>query len=212
MKAVVKTLYFSPKTDADLIAVYYQIGAKAFAKAIKESLRMTIRPGYTSEFIEKLSLSPLFDKTIKDSISINISFCAEGDEDIRTLLSKTKTKKMSSFIKMTLRYAIGPYMILGYYLQGDNTLTNIYQKKELFFIEGLKERISTKIVQNNVETIEKSKETVSIKPKETTGFVPIFEEKITEPKIETSNQIELETSSDNDDFDDDDILQMLLDM
>lgn len=209
MKAVVKTLYFSPKTDTDLIAVYYQIGAKSFAKAIKESLRMTIRPGYISEFLETISLDPLFDKPIKEAISINISFCAEGDEDIRHLLSKTKPRKMSSFIKMALRYAIGPYMILGYYLQGDTALTNTYRKRELFFIEGLKERVSTKVVQKVVETTTKEKKESFIN--ETTGFVPKFEEKNTEPiqKEETVDQISLSTENN---FDDEDILNMLLNM
>lgn len=206
MKAVVKTLYFSPKTDTDLIAVYYQIGAKNFAKAIKESLRMTIRPGYISEFISKLSLDPTFDMPIKNALSMNISFCAEGDEDIRILLSKTKPKKMTYFMKMALRYAIGPYFILGFCLQGDNTLTKAYQRKELFFIEGLRERISTKYIEKKV-----SEEPKNIPHK---NSVMNLKDETKEESVKEIIYIPKEEPivTETDDFDDEDILQMLLEM
>ena len=105
-------------------------------------------------------------------------------------------------MKMALRYAVGPYFTLGYYLKGNDSLTKNYQKKELFFVEGARERIVTKVVEKQVVA-------------SVAENLPVQAEEPSKPQQSVSYDFsELSFSSDEEDdssnnFDDEDILAML---
>lgn len=200
-KSVIKTLYFSPKTDADLIEMYHQLGPKLFAKAIKESLRMVVRPGYRSQFFEDIALDPTSEKDFYDAVTINISFNAENDGDLRSLLNNVKSRRMTHFMKMALRYATGPYYILGFHLIGNDAITKEYQKKELFFIEGASERV----IISKTEVVEKTASTETNTVAKEVQSAPVMNAPVFDYDAPVFTSSDVNTS----DCEDDDILALL---
>ena len=137
MKGSQTTLYFSKKHDADLISLYNQIGRKVFVKIMKESLRVLVRVNYDPVLTKTYPIYPmLMESEETKPLSLVVSFSAESDRDILSLLLQTKPKKMGTFIKNAMRLLIGPYFILGCMLQGEEQLNQAYSDKRLFFING----------------------------------------------------------------------------
>ena len=196
-----KGLYLSALQDTDLISILNQIGAKKFAKAVKESLRMLCRPGYDSSFIREISkdidMTYELPKPVKP-VRIELSLASEKDEDIRGLLKSTKPRKASIVIKSAIRFAFGPYVIIGLNLIGDEKLCKKYAEKGLFFAIGLESK------KTIVKTVVKEKEE---KPKVTKKetLKPV----ISEPIIEKTAY---EPIPESDELSDDDFLAMLSDL
>lgn len=188
-----RLLYLSYRTDADLICLLRQLGGHKFAKAVKESLRMMIRAGYTSKFMDKLELDPKFKFDLKpEAVKVSISFNNRDDDDIRALLTSANGKH-SLVMKNALRYAIGTYFTVGYYLKGNEKLNKEYKDKKMFFIEGLPSKEKVRYVE----------------VKETPAPVP---KAIVEEEKPAFVGIPLSTEDDSDTFEDDDILSMLENM
>lgn len=214
-------LYLSPTDDRDLLLLLEHIGGKNFAKAIKESMRCCIRPGYTSDFLKSLHPSPLWDDEAerKDAVRLSIAFSSQKDEDLRHLLESIKPNKMSGFMKQALRYALGPYYCLGLMLNSENDLVNSnenYISKELFFIET---RVEVKYKDVVKEVATPTVKKVEVKPDkeikeenkpvfkpQPTVSTPTFNP-VPSPQIDVSVNVPINTS--DDDFSDDDILSML---
>lgn len=186
-----KVLYLSPVNDADLICLLKQIGPRAFAKAVKESLRMSVRAGYQSKFLDNLHPDPTLSEDGKGrSIRISIAFGAEEDSDVRSLLSNARPRKQGILMKQSLRFAIGPYFTLGCFLKGDKGLCKDYTKRQLFFVEN-----TVKI--SRAERITSKRREVPAAPVYT---APVTEEPVVSPPV---------ISGDGQEFTDDDILSML---
>ena len=185
-----KVLYLSPVNDADLICLLKQIGPRAFAKAAKESLRMSVRAGYQSKFLETLHPDPTLSEDGKGrSIRISIALGAEEDSDVRALLSNARPRKQGVLIKQSLRFAIGPYFTLGCFLKGDKGLCKDYTKRQLFFVEN---------------TVKISRAERIVSKKKETPVAPVDTAPVTVPEIALPV-----ISGDGQDFTDDDILSML---
>lgn len=186
-------LYLSPKTDWDLINLYYQIGAKGFAKALKESLRKLIRPGYESKYLDSLKPNPVdvaeYDKPIKVSLSFN----SVKDADIRGLLGSCRQGHMTALMKQALRYGIGPYFTMGCYLNGDEKICKAFVDKEMFFI------VSKTPLYAPVPVAPKQEKPIKAKPVE----IPTVPAYVPEEPIVTV------PTEGNSTFDDDDILDAL---
>lgn len=174
--------YLSSKSDKDLIAFRQHVSEKTFHKAIRESLRLAIRPGYTTQFFKDLKVDATWDADLNNiKHNINISISKTEDEDVREMLRAAKQRGCSNVIKMALRFALGARYVVGFYLKGDDYINSVVSKDNLFYIQKAPTKVVYKVV-GNVET----KGSIKDKPKENipaTIPVPAVKE---EPKEESS--------------------------
>lgn len=231
MKGAQTTLYFSWWHDSDLIALYHQIGRKAFIKVMKEALRVLVRVDYEPTFTKSLNISPTMsmqndenieekDEDIEDnnkSLSLIVSFSSAKDVDILNLLYSIKPRKMSIFIKKAMRFLIGPYYILGCMLEGDTKLNNAYLDRKLFFVNSNITNVVTKSEKPKKVKEKKSKKEDKEIVEESTDFASsmkidsqpsnlIYNEQV--EILDVSNKVEGESNL----IDDDDILSILENM
>ena len=130
-----KSLYLSKAYDGDLRALYGQVGRTAFVKMVKESLRMMLSPSYKPEVIGVTKVSPLQKDDFEEkSLFLSLTFGEKKDADILRLLDSCERGKMGFLIKGALRFAIGPYYCLSYYLAGNESINERLVQKEMFFI------------------------------------------------------------------------------
>lgn len=186
---------------------------------MKESLRVLVRADYDPTFTKSLNLSPYLlesgDEGDDDkSFCVVVSFSAEKDRDIAELVSKVKSRKLGAFIKNAMRLLIGPYYVLGCFLNGDEKLNNAYQDRKLFFVNGgfstviVEKKEKKKVYTPRTKKTETKKEEVSLEThtlvaQESTYFEP---EMVKEPvKIPVA-------SGEEEVFSDDDILSLLENM
>lgn len=196
-----RLLYLSHRTDADLICLLRQLGGHKFAKAVKESLRMMIRAGYTSKFVDKVvrEADPKFKFELKpEAVKVSISFNSKDDDDIRALLNHSSGRH-SQVMKNALRYALGPYFTVGYYLKGNEKLCKEYRNRQMFFIEGIPSK------EQRIKYVEVAEAPV----RRPVAEPVVVEEKKEEPAFVG---VPLSTVDNEPEFEDDDILSMLENM
>lgn len=209
-------VYLSFRNDKDLIAFYQNTSSKVFVKAIKESLRLAIRPGYQTTFFKEIMPDPSWDIKPIEGQGINVQFTiGEKEEDLRELLLSAKNNRRGMVIKMALRFALGARYVVGNSLNGDNELNPLINKDNMFYIQ----RSPTKVVYRTqkVKEVVINKEITEEKTAKKTQtekeeIIQKSDEKgkssFTLPGLTGSLPI-TETKEENDDFSDDDILSML---
>ena len=94
------------KNDPELVALYYELGAKLFSNFIKDALRHVVRINYvgTTDVPNVL----LLDSSKEGAkIKINLSLTAAKDADVVSLLQSLKPKMVSRFIKQCTKLYLG---------------------------------------------------------------------------------------------------------
>ncbi len=201
-------LYLSYRNDKDLIAFYQNTSRSIFIKAIKEALRLAIRPGYQTNLFKSIMPDPSWDITPIEGTGINFRFyIGEKDLDINELLLAAKNGRRSQVMKMALRFALGARYVVGNNLNGDKELNPLINKDNMFYIqkapttvvyktrkikETIKEVVAEPVIENNQASV------IEKKPDNTPSF-----------SLPDLKDIGTESTNTNDDFSDDDILSML---
>ncbi len=210
-------IYLSSRNDKDLIALYQNIPKKVFYKAIKEALRLAIRPGYYTDFFKLLKPDPSWEaKILTDGSGIkikDISVASEKDEDVREMLAAVKPGRCSGMVKMALRFALGARYVVGNSLYGDDYINSVVGVDNMFYIQKAPTKVIYKTVKSEKKEVkeEKPKEEAKVvkeEPKEEVKTESTFS--LSGPGMELSFGNEnTNSNSDSDDFSDDDILSML---
>lgn len=221
-------VYLSYRYDRDLVAFHDNVPIKTFKEAIKESLRLAIRPGYHTDFFKTLELDPGWSlgnkKGDQKYIFVPISISREDDEDVRELLAAAKYKRTSNLIKMALRFGLGPRYVVGFDLTGDDSINSVVGKDNLFYIQKSPTKVIVKVVEGSTPAKDKpaesaapvldmEKEPVKTKAAEE----PVKEEPVQNSSFalpglmggELSFGSDTDSSNNEDTFDDDDILSRL---
>ncbi len=201
-----KDLYLSYRHDKDLIAFYQNTSKRVFIRAVKESLRLAIRPGYKTKFFKDLELSPEWNAVKEDEkIIIKITFASEKDSDIVNLIKSAKDRRASEAMKRALRFALGARYVVGNCLVGDEEINSSLTGQNMFYIQSAVPKIiyRDKSVNKKSEKHPVIKEEKEEKKEEQSSFsLPSF-------GLPSFGNETSESSSKDDEFTDDDILSML---
>lgn len=193
-------IHLSKRHDQDLLAVYDTVGRKEFNKIMKESLRAITRGGNTPPSVQLKSTCFRPEQTVL----INLSLQSREDEDIRQLLLHVAKGNCAEFIRMAVRFYLGPQIILGS-LMDDAALSAIAHaaNTRVVFL-GTPEAVITTRKKESIKR-QKLKESKEVLPKKQitpmpTAIPPVTQEPIPQP-IPTyipEDEPESETTSDVD--------------
>lgn len=96
----------SYKNDPELVALYYELGAKLFSNFIKDALRHVVRLNYVGA-VDVPNVLLLDSSKEKEKIKINLSLAAAKDADVASLLQSLKPKMVSKFVKQCTKLYLG---------------------------------------------------------------------------------------------------------
>jgi hypothetical protein len=157
------------KRDPDLVALYLTLGRKGFVGVCKDALFKLVRVGYVPKFILPPNLRLNCPKEAED-IKFELCLGAKKDEDIRLLLSKVGDRKFGAFLKIVIRYYLGPVLCLQAFLDTDAEFAEYEQPKQMFFIGGASAYTAPVRKIKERKPAKKKEKPVSFPEKKTGGY------------------------------------------
>lgn len=200
------SIWLSHNRDPDLIALYRKLGKSEFSNVIKDALRIIVRGG------SKKGNSPtgllLEAKQDEEDIKINIILTSEKDEDVRELLSHVAARKMGAFIKMAIRFYMGPVTTLSGFM--DNHYTASLQENivpmQVFALGGT---IQSPVKKVRKPSVKKAKPHISSTSKPSTPQIPLSQPIVNTIPV-TLESIEEEPKKNNSNISEEDEMLALL--
>lgn len=114
--------------DEDLMGLYETVGPKGFCALLRESMRIMIRPGYIPKAKPPEHIPPYSGE--RSTISVEMNLIKAADNDLKDLVSHVKSRKVTQFLKLSLRFYMGRFACLTVLL--DTPL----ETKKVYCVEG----------------------------------------------------------------------------
>lgn len=195
-------LYLYAGLDSDLLSLYATIGKKDFIQVMKDSLRVLLHPGHVSKIPIPDELVPYIYEDKKDyTVFIQTSIKGEVNADIRELLSHVTHREKTSFIKLAMRFYIGPVKTFKSKLDVDNLIktTPIFTPSGVIVLNTPDYTDDRPNRQNKVNQInkiiqEKTQDAEVSKPVEVATTPASVKETLPEAPVPVINQIPSATS------------------
>lgn len=209
MSRVRKNIILNPRTEIDLVALFYTIGNRAFSEVCKDALRRLSRCQYEPKnpLPSGMILRNDFDK--EKSIRVCISLCSAKDEDIRNLLQHVQERYASKFIKTAIRLYAGSFLLQA--LLTNDIQLQIHQTipQQVYSFGGTPVYIQTKKITKDRPVSNKPKKASVIKEESPKNLSNAVIEKTEEQKANDFLDSIVANSQENSQEEDDDMLSML---